>query len=288
MNETAEPSLTGVESIDDFVDTFSEDNASVRGAEERLLPGGESSTFYTMLLFHRGFCEYMFNDNFGFLLRNDPFFGPNTFGQCARFMPERTYVMQKQLNELKDEGWKTKAEFEPFVKALAGVPEHTNHAANRDFFLELPDKFFKIYERSLSDHILKRWRNDKLLPYMIGGQPELAKQLACKVVHHKQNMCTMDEAGEFVNHDDLPSYEYPNIDVELDDQHNTLKDEKLTINVRECMEYVTKNANFDTVVKDMIFLNQNENLIENLAASDCTVRLFDKLADGEFILWLVF
>ena len=40
----------------------------------------DSPTFYAMLLFHRGFCEYMFNDHFDFLKKNDQYFGPGTFG----------------------------------------------------------------------------------------------------------------------------------------------------------------------------------------------------------------
>ena len=188
--------------------------------------------------------------------------------------------MFKQLNELKDGGWKTQQQFAGFVKALHGVPEKTKHGASRDFFLDFPDKFIGLYEKSLSDHILMRWRNNKLLLYMVGGQPKLAKQLALKVVHHKENMGAVGDDSEIVEACLHTSSQFPDVDVELDRHHNTLKDEPPTINVRECMEYVTTNVDFDIVVKDEIFV-KNEDLIESLAASENTVQLFDKHSNGK-------
>lgn len=80
MNERAEPVLSEDEDLDDFVESFNEDNASETATE---VPTRHpiSPTFYTMLLFHRAFCEYTFNDNFDFLKRNDLYFGSGTLGQ---------------------------------------------------------------------------------------------------------------------------------------------------------------------------------------------------------------
>ena len=58
----------------------------------------------TMLLFHRAFCEYAFNDTYNFLLRDDQYYGKNTFGEVARLMPERAFVLYQQLQQLKDGG----------------------------------------------------------------------------------------------------------------------------------------------------------------------------------------
>jgi hypothetical protein len=59
-----------------------------------------------MLLFHRAFCKYTFDDTFDFMLKDDPYYGKNTFGQVARLMPERAYVVHQRMKQLKDGGWK--------------------------------------------------------------------------------------------------------------------------------------------------------------------------------------
>mmetsp|Transcript_13666 Transcript_13666/g.29759 ORF Transcript_13666/g.29759 Transcript_13666/m.29759 type:complete len:124 (-) Transcript_13666:44-415(-) len=116
-----------------------------------------------MLLFHRAFFDYAFNDNFAFSSRNDPYFGSGTFGQLARFMPERIFVMYKQLSELKDGKWKEKKEFAKYLEALEGIPESSTSCANKEFFDKLPTKFMEEFERNLETHILNRWRSDELI-----------------------------------------------------------------------------------------------------------------------------
>ena len=100
-----------------------------------VLKPGDSPTFYAMLLFHRGFCEYMFNDHFNFLKKNDQYFGPGTFGQLSCFMAERTYVMKMHLECLKNGGWKDLKEFADYAESLMGVPERSDDCANCAFFI---------------------------------------------------------------------------------------------------------------------------------------------------------
>ena len=69
-----------------------------------------------MLLFFRGYTDSFFNDHWAFLMRNDPYFGPGTHGQLARFMAERVYLMQKELDELKDGGWKNNPAFAKYKR----------------------------------------------------------------------------------------------------------------------------------------------------------------------------
>lgn len=104
MNETAPYDSADNQSVESLID--SQDVDADHG--NFVSPANKSSppTFYTMLLFHRAFCEYAFNDSFGFLLRNDPYYGKNTFGQVARLMPERVAVMYQRLQELKGGKWK--------------------------------------------------------------------------------------------------------------------------------------------------------------------------------------
>ena len=187
MNERAEPKLVeNQDNMDDFINSFTDENTSRRGSDT--ITPGKSPTFYTMLLFHRAFCEYAFNDNFSFLLRNDPFFGAGTFGQLSRFMPERVYVIYKQLSELEDGGWKTKPEFAKYLQALDGIPESSNSCADKEFFDKLPIKFMEDYKRNLDKHILGRWRTNELIPYLIGGDDTLRQQLARMMLSHHETI----------------------------------------------------------------------------------------------------
>ena len=294
MNERAKPKLKDGETLEDYIESMTDENVDARGGNtvsppkgcDAVLKPGDSPTFMTMLLFHRGFCEYAFNDNFSFLLRNDPYLGHGTFGQLARFMPERSYIMFKQITELENGGWKTKPQFAKYLHALKGVPEVSEHAADRAFFLDLPVKFLKVYKNNLYKHILERWRSDKLIGYTLGGQPELAKQFAATLVNHKENVqgtINEDGDGEPINQANFPSHSYPNIEIEMDGIH-TINKKSVKVNVKECMEFiVTENTDLDKVLKDEL-IEKNYPLIMSLGSAEGTVRIFDELDNGEFNL----
>ena len=88
-----------------FVELFTEENTERDWAENVIQPD-KSPTFYTMLTVCNRFSEYIFSGNVGFLQPIIYFFGQILFANCTRFMPERTWVMQVQLDELKDGCWK--------------------------------------------------------------------------------------------------------------------------------------------------------------------------------------
>ena len=97
MNEAAEPSClngTNDNSMESLIDSQDPDRDIHHYSDQQ---SSTSPTFYTMLLFHRSFCENLFDNTFNFLLRDDPYFGINTFGQAARLMPERIYVVHEHL-----------------------------------------------------------------------------------------------------------------------------------------------------------------------------------------------
>ena len=68
------------------------------------------------------------------MLRNDLYSGSGTFDQLAHFMPERIYVIHKQLPKLKDGGWMEKPEFAKYIKAIKGIPERSESCADKEFF----------------------------------------------------------------------------------------------------------------------------------------------------------
>jgi len=59
--------------------------------------------------------------------------------------------MHKQLEELKNGGWKNKKPFEKYVKALEGIPQTSANEDNKAFFEDMSNKFLSIYENTLND-----------------------------------------------------------------------------------------------------------------------------------------
>ena len=100
------------------------------------------------------------------MLRNDQYFGPGNFGQLSCFMPERAFVIFKELSELKNGGWKRKQEFAQYLEAPKGIPETSDTScATIEFFDKLPIKFFEDNEHNIGKHVLECWRFNELIPY---------------------------------------------------------------------------------------------------------------------------
>ena len=76
---------------------------------------------------------------------------------------------------MKEGGWREKSEFTKYCEALEGIPAISKSLAAQVFVDKLSGIFIAEYERNLEYHVLKHWRSDKLLPYMVGGDPNLLK-----------------------------------------------------------------------------------------------------------------
>lgn len=99
-------------------------------------------------------------------------------------------------------------------------------------------------------------------------------------IHHEDfRGRAVDEEGEETNAEELPTYEFPDINITLDDHHKVTKG-SVEVNVKDCIECITSKANLDDVV-DGKLVWKHCGLIESLASSDKTVSLFDKLDDGK-------
>ena len=156
----------------------------------------------------------------------------------------------RKLTE-KDGGWKTKPEFREYLEALKGIPkESDNSYATMEFFYKLPIEFMDDYERNLKKHVLDCCCSDELIVYMVGGDPRLAQALAKQIVYQDNigSSASLDENGEVV-HDLNTSYEFDYIDITLGDHHNLTRG-SVKINIKECMEFVTANANWDAILND--------------------------------------
>ena len=98
-------------------------------------------------------------------------------------------------------------------------------------------------------------------------------------------MGAIDEEGKALNNANQPQYQFMNTDtIKLDEIHKLIQG-PVKVNVKECMEYIMKVADFDKVANDGL-VDEHLDLIERLAASEDTVRLLDKTDDGKLPLCL--
>jgi hypothetical protein len=61
-------------------------------------------THYTSLEWIVAFGEYMFDGNMELAKKNDPVFGPGSYGHIYHLVPEHLFVMEKQLETLRNDG----------------------------------------------------------------------------------------------------------------------------------------------------------------------------------------
>lgn len=302
MNERAEPNfdLDTLQGIDAFIDSQDPDNTVFPSTP---LP---SPTFYTMLHFQRAFCEYAFNDNWRFLLQNDPFLGPGTFGQCARMMAERCAVMHDQLEKLKGDGWQALPEFKKYLDAVSKCRESdgsTGDYPDQDFFLKrLPKKFIEIYETNLKKHLFDCWLSDGsteddtskpgLLHYLLAGDPVFAKEFAKMLVHYKEQHegTSLNNDNEEINNT-ITKYNYSSTPefVELGEHHIMFSKtaQPIKLNVKNALEFITEGVKWQSIL-DETFVKDNWSFIEKMAHAEEVVRLFDVVQDdGKSFAWFV-
>jgi hypothetical protein len=140
---------------------------------------------------------------------------------------------------------------------------------------------------NLNKHISQRWRNDKLIVYLLAGDLELAKQMARTLVHWDGDAGAVhvDAEGQPINNDEQFT-DYPNKEIELG-PHHTISGRcgPVRINVRDAMIWLTELADFRNILLTDRFVKKHRDLILELALSETTVRLFDR-KDGELFSFL--
>lgn len=299
----AEDATTFADSIDS-TDDESAENQALNGQFTQPIKESES-IFYIMLLFHRAFTDYAFNDTWRFILQNNHHFGSNTFGQGAQFMAERAAILYNKAMELMTvddngvPGWKTASDgFKKYIEAAETVPEVAakDGDVDRIFFLEeLPRKFLEIYTKNINEWILKTWWSSDLVHYILGGDPTLAKVFADMLVYYKEELSdiSQDDVEDAPSDEEyqLPCapYNYDRINRFCEDgttalgRHHVMNDEKadlIKLNVRDAMKLITKNVDWRIVLKDK-FVNDHWDQIEDLARVDSIVDVFAMDKNGK-------
>ena len=117
---------------------------------------------------------------FNYLKKDDPYLGDGTFGQLARFGPERCAVMHLQLLDLENK-WDTKVEFERYNMAY-----NTSDPAVQEFLDNSTEVFFRRFRYIFDKHMVKKWTSTEVVHYLLGGDPHHAKEFARWLVYHKK------------------------------------------------------------------------------------------------------
>jgi hypothetical protein len=103
------------------------------------------------------------------------------------------WVFAKMMSEIHERGG----------IALNNVPQESEHAATQQFFYNMVDQFLHIFGQNLKKHIITRWRSDKMIVYLLGGEPELAKQFSRTLVYWNGDagVIRVDDNGKLINND---------------------------------------------------------------------------------------
>lgn len=228
---------------------------------------------------------------FNFLKTDDPYLGNGTFGQLARFGPERCAVMHLQLMDLENGGWMKKKEFDRYNSAYA-----ESDPAVKEFLDNATTVFFQRYRYIFNKHLVKKWTSTEVVHYLLGGDPHHAKEFARWLVYHKtkhdskkgtstthmqtrSNSSTPVSArstpatptsSKSINSESTNSLNGEEMEFIFEKKEVTLgKHHKMThgdvkIDLHESMNFITENADPSLILKDP-FITQNWAYINSLA-----------------------
>jgi hypothetical protein len=206
---------------------------------EALYKPGDTPPMYALTVWFCAFCDSGFNDNFNWLMRNDPALGIGSFGQVARLCPERAYIMHKMHSDLEDGKWRDMPIFRDFIELLPGVRSagEIMHGG-REFVERVPEQFLETYRFFLEKHTLQPWRSSKLVILLIGGNNILSKHFLRRIFD--------------------PNYRFPNEEVILYD--HTVNNGFVTVNIRDCLDYLLEDHAVDNIDESELY---NDHLIQD-------------------------
>ena len=100
------------------------------------------------------------------------------------------------------------------------------------------------------------------------------------MVHRDFVGVALNNDNQEIQPDDFgTSFVFDDIDITLG-YHHKLTQGHVQINIKECMEYVTANVNWDVVQNDP-FVKKHRKCIGMLGSANEAVCLFDLMDDGE-------
>ena len=135
--------LPSTSSLSQYASTFIGLMNTASGPPRAKLSEGRCPVLYAKGLFVCAFGNAYFARHFEWLLRSDPEFGSDSYGQSIWLYVERCYLMRRDLDELVDnDGWKLKPEFADYIEAIETMPDLGDKIqASKSFFIKDPTFF---------------------------------------------------------------------------------------------------------------------------------------------------
>ena len=230
--------------------------------------------FYMVLIFVQAFASAFFLDHFQWRMRANPNFGKGTYGLLSPYCPEHTHVIQRDLQRLEKGGYKTHPSFANCMAVLSKIPTDADvHQGCSAFFEKFPDVFFTNFRAHFDKHIVSHcWHDNMHLPYLIGGTPSLAKAFL-KWIDSTTREDDDDETDE--NETDNLYTIFDDFDVQL--PHLTMNNGIVTANIRQCMMFLTENADLFVLKDDHILRSIWPALqLQKMAWSNQVIDIYDK------------
>ena len=141
-------------------------------------------------------------------------------------------------------------------------------------FKKMTKIFFERYRFVFDKHMGTTWRASETLHYILGGDPYHARQFILWIADYKARLCGEDIEVSSGDTLELP-FVFPHQEVTLE-KHHTMMHGDVKVNLQDSMAYITAEADRDVILRDL-FVAEHWHLVEELAYSVITVRLFDKL-----------
>ena len=259
----------------ELVEAQSADN----DASSFTLQPGQTPIVVAQLLFFRSFCDFFQTDNFAFMMKPDPALGKRSFGHLARFVLERISVMNFQICQLENGGYKIVDEFKSYIKSLQGIHKGGVKDVCADYFEKTADLFIKRIRQDFNKHVRQYWLTDDKIHYMLGGDKEHAQQICKWMTHHAE------QAGIELDDDELVRpFPFVNREVTLSSFHDNQRG-SITLNLQSSMEYITSGVDPSVVLKNEFVKDEdNWQRIQRMADADQPIDLFDQSTWGDLDL----
>jgi len=143
---------------------------------------------------------------------------------------------------VENEGWKAQLAFAPFLKAVTNITDMGHKTlANRNFFVEAPNCFFKRYKEMFVKHVAKNVFMNDVVICLIGGNATLARK-------HLNWLAVAEESSNVDN------YIFPSKQLQLGKEHGVFNDTSLVIDTRKCLRYLTATVDLVEILKDRLIV----------------------------------
>ena len=231
-------------------------------------------SLYIQLLLLTAFADEFFDDFFYEAMSHDPEYGKSSHGQTSRRWVVLAYLLRKKLDKIQqlvedisndelDVDLDQHPSLKKYYDAVETLPELGNNAdGGKEFFMQAPITFLRLFGTAFKEHVEKVWRHETIIVFTIGDNPVLAQELL-KLLFHI-------DGGN-----DKDSHHWPASSKNITVKNQIRSQYDVTIKVRDCLEYISENADLEKAVSDPLF-SENEDLLRKMAEAETPVDVHDE------------